>query len=290
MVFSFILQFFINGIIAGSIYALVATGFSTIYTTTKVINFAHGSVVVLAAYVAYLFFAIAKLPFFLACTISMVFMACLGLGASKALERLKQKKTSNIMLLLASISILLIIQNLVLLVFGPKTKSFNIFTVFESVEIFGATITPLEISIITVSALLLFAVYFFIKKSKEGLRIRAVSDNPQMSESLGVSSGRTKSIALVGASILAGVAGILVGLEYRLDPFMGTGLVIKGFAGAIIGGTTSITGSIMGAFLVGLTENIGIAFLPSQFKDAITFSLLFVFLLIKPKGLFGGEE
>lgn len=285
---SFFLQLLLNGIIAGSIYSLVSSGFSLIYTTNKVINFAHGAILVLSAYLAYLFFNILGFPFVLAGIFAISLIVLVGYACSKTIQKLRKNNASNAMLLLASISILILIENVLLLAFGPKTKSYALFNTTQSIELFGAIITPLEITIILASLLLLFLLYYFIQKTKTGLKIRAVADESLLSESIGISSNKLKTIALIIASIIAGIAGILVGLEFKIEPFMGTGLIIKGFTGAIIGGVTSITGAILGAFLVGITENIGIAFLPTQFKDAITFTLLFVFLLFKPKGLFGG--
>lgn len=288
MSFSFIFQLLLNGIIAGAIYSLVSSGFSLIYTTNKVINFAHGAILVVSAYLAYLFFNIIGLPFVLASILAISLMVLVGYTCSKTIQKLRKKNVSTAMLLLASISILILIENGLLLVFGPKTKNYALFNTIHSIEIFGAIITPLEIAIILISSLLLFLLYYFVQKTKTGLKIRAVADESLLSESIGISSNKMKSIALIIASVIAGIAGILVGLEFKIEPFMGTGLIIKGFTGAIIGGVTSITGAIIGAFILGITENVGIAFLPSQFKDAITFMLLFVFLLFKPKGLLGG--
>ena len=117
--------------------------------------------------------------------------------------------------------------------------------------------------------------------------MRAVADNKEMAEVVGISSERIYSLAFVVGSAIAGVAGILVGLEQNLEPMMGTNLMIKGFTGAIIGGIGSVPGAILGSFLLGFAENFGIWFLPSGYKDAIAFVILFIFLLFKPQGILG---
>ena len=126
-----------------------------------------------------------------------------------------------------------------------------------------------------------------MKKTKIGKAMRAVADNKEMAEVVGISSERIYSLAFVVGSAIAGVAGILVGLEQNLEPMMGTNLMIKGFTGAIIGGIGSVPGAILGSFLLGFAENFGIWFLPSGYKDAIAFIILFIFLLFRPQGILG---
>jgi branched-chain amino acid transport system permease protein len=126
-----------------------------------------------------------------------------------------------------------------------------------------------------------------MKKTKLGKAMRAVSDNKDVAEVLGISAEKIYSWSFIIGSIIAGIAGILVGLEQNLEPTMGTKLMIKGFTGAVIGGIDSVPGSILGSFLLGLAENFGIWFLPSGYKDAIAFIILFIFLLFRPQGILG---
>ena len=141
--------------------------------------------------------------------------------------------------------------------------------------------------IIAVSVLLLFSLLLFMKRTKLGKAMRAVSDNKDVAQICGISSENIYAWSFIIGSAIAGVAGILIGLEQNLDPAMGTDLMIKGFTAAIIGGIGSIPGAILGAFLLGLAENFGIWYLPSGYKDAIAFVLLFLFLLLRPKGILG---
>ena len=126
-----------------------------------------------------------------------------------------------------------------------------------------------------------------MKKTRIGKAMRAVSDNRNVAEIVGISSERFYSWSFVVGSFIAGIAGILIGLEQNLEPMMGTGLIIKGFTAAIIGGIGNVYGAILGALILGLAENFGIWYLPSGYKDAIAFVILFIFLLFRPKGLFG---
>ena len=203
---------------------------------------------------------------------------------------LQKKKASNVILLIASLGLLILLENLVQLIFGADVKTINYLGIVKGLSIFGAIITPLQLVIIGVSIVLFVGLFYFMKKTKLGKDIRAVSDNRELAEVLGINYKRIASWSFVLGSLIAGIAGILIGLEQNLTPTMGTMLGIKGFTGAIIGGVASVPGSIIGSYLLGFAENYGIWFLPSGYKDAIAFVLLFLFLLFMPKGLFGKKK
>lgn len=288
MSFAFFFQLLINGIIAGSIYSLISSGFSLIYTTNRFINFSHGSVVVLAAFAAYFFFNILRLPFIIAGLFAIAFIIFFGLMNFRLVYNpLRKRGASNASLLVASIGCLILIESLLIMLFGAGVKSYFLFDTSQGINLLGAVITKIEIIIVLSSVLVLTLLYLFLHKCRTGKKMQAVSDEPALAETVGISSRKIRSLAIIIASVIAGLAGILIGLEYSFEPMMGTNLMIKGFTGAIVGGASSILGSVLGAFIVGILENIGIGFLPSGFKDAITFTLLFTFLLIKPRGLFG---
>ncbi|OGY41733.1 MAG: hypothetical protein A2Y82_02535 [Candidatus Buchananbacteria bacterium RBG_13_36_9] len=282
------LQLFINGVIAGSIYALVASGFSLIYSTNRFIHFAHGTMVTVSAYFLYWLFAMLGLNFYLAGILTIIFAGFLGwLSYIGFYKQLKMKKASNAVLLVASIGLLILMENLMLLIFGADVKSLNFIAINKGHEIGGAIITGLQI-IIVVSALVLLALLFiFVKYAKLGKTMRAVADNPSLANILGINSDKICSYSFIIGSAIAGFAAILIALEQNIEPVMGLTLIIKGFTSAIIGGVTSLPGSILGSYLLGLAENFGIWYLPSGYKDAIAFVLLFLFLLIKPAGILG---
>ena len=285
---SLISQLTANGIIAGSIYALVASGFSLIYGTNKFMHFAHGAVVAVGAYLLYALFSILGLNFYLAILLTLILSGVLGLLVYRIIYLpLQIRKASNVILLLASIAILILFENLIQLFFGADIKTINYLEVSKGVSVLGAIITPLQITIVLISIFLLIGLYIFTKKTKLGRNMRAVSDNKELASILGVDYRKVADYSFIIGSVLAGIAGILIGLEQNLSPTMGTFLIIKGFTGAVIGGITSVPASVLGSYILGLVENYGIWFLPSGYKDAIAFILLFIFLLFKPSGLFG---
>lgn len=281
-------QLTVNGLIAGSIYALVASGFSLIYSTNRFIHFAHGITVAVAAYIMFALFSTFNVPFFLVVIPTLVLTALFGLASFRFVYLpLQNRKASNVILLIASLALLIFFQNLIQVVFGAEVKTVKYIAVREGISFLGAIITPLQITIIVVSVLLFILLQLFVKKTRLGKHMRAVADNKELASIAGINEKRVGDYSFILGSLLAGVAGILIGLEQNLMPTMGTMLIVKGFTGAVIGGIASVPASVLGSYILGLAENYGIWFLPSGYKEAIAFVLLFVFLLFKPDGLFG---
>jgi branched-subunit amino acid ABC-type transport system permease component len=277
-----------NGLIAGAIYALVASGFSLIYSTCKFVNFAHGATIVFSAYVLFFLFSVLHLNLGISAFFVIILASIFGLLLNSVVySRLRKKKANGITLLLASFSLLLLVESFILLLFGSETKIVHNSQIVEGLSFFGAVITPSQILILAVSFISLIGFFLFMKKTKIGKSMRAVSDNVVLSEILGISSEKIYALSFLIGSAVAGIAAILIVLEQNLDPFMGTNFIIKGFTAAIIGGDGSIPGAIFGAFFLGIVENLGIWFLPSGYKDAIAFVILFLFLLFKSKGILG---
>jgi len=284
---SLLLQLTINGLIAGSIYALVASGFSLIYGTNKFMHFAHGTSVVVAGYIIYTLFTQLNINFYLASILTLILSGLFGFGMYRLIYLpLQNRKASNVVLLMASIALLILLQNIIQMIFGADVKTLRLIKVSKGIDIFGAIITPLQIVIVAVALILLIGLYYFMKKSKLGRDMRAVADNKELASIVGINERRVVDYSFIFGSILAGIAGILISLEQNLEPAMGTTLIIKGFTGAVIGGITSVPAAVLGSYILGFAENFGIWYLPSGYKDAIAFSLLFLFLLFKPSGLF----
>ena len=285
---SLFLQLLINGLIAGSIYSLVAAGFSLIYSVNKFVHFAHGCTIAVSAYTLYFLFSALKIDFYLSVILAVIFGGLFGLFMLKSVyEPLSNKKASGLILLTASVALLILFESIILLIFGADVKTINFIKVEKGMEFFGAIITPLQVVIIVSALVLLLALYLFMKKTKLGKAMRAVADNKDVAEIMGISSKKIFAWSFVIGSLIAGFGGVLVGLEQNLEPTMGTNLMIKGFTGAIVGGVGSVPGAVLGSFLLGLAENFGIWYLPSGYKDAIAFVILFIFLLFKPEGILG---
>jgi branched-chain amino acid transport system permease protein len=284
-------QLLVNGLIAGAIYALVASGFALIYSTNKFMHFAHGVSVAFGAYVLLILFSILGLPFIIASILTVLLSGFFGLGMYYGIYLpMQKKKASNVILLIASIGILILFENLIQAIFGAQVRSIGYLGVQKGINILGASITPLQIVLILVSLLLFGILYWYIKKTKMGRDMRAVANNKELASIVGINQRKVAATSFFIGSCLAGIAGILIGLEQNLVPLMGTDLMVRGFTGAVIGGITSVPGAILGSFVLGLVENFGIWYLPSGFKDAIAFGLLFLFLLFKPNGLFGFDK
>lgn len=283
-------QLLANSLIIGSIYALVAAGFSLIYATNKFMHFAHGIMVTVGGYLLFLLFTQLGIPFWISCIITLVVTGFLGWLSYRALYLpLQKRKSSTVILLIASTGLLIFMENIILLIFGADIKSIRYIGVTRGIDVLGAIVTPLQIVIFGITVVLLVLLYLFMHRTKLGRNMRAVSDNKPLASIIGINSRRIADISFIIGSVLAGIAGILIALEQNLTPTMGMGLIIKGFTGAIIEGIVSVPGAIAGSYILGIAENFGIWFLPSEYKDAISFVLLFIFLLFMPKGLFGKE-
>jgi branched-chain amino acid transport system permease protein len=284
-------QLTVNGLIAGSIYALVASGFSLIYGTNKFMHFAHGICVAVAGYILFSLFSTYGINFYLAAVLTIIASGFVGLLMYRLVYLpLQNRKASNVVLLIASLALLILLENFIQIIYGADVKVIGFIEVAEGINVLGATITPLQIFIIISSLVIFILLSWFMKKTKLGRDMRAVADNKELSGIVGINYKKVASYSFIVGSMLAGVAGILIGLEQNLSPTMGTLLIVKGFTGAVIGGITSVPASVVGSYILGLFENYGVWFLPSGFKDAIAFGLLFLFLLLKPNGLFGMER
>ena len=286
-----ITQLTANSLIAGAIYALVASGFSLIYSTNKFVHFAHGATIAFGAYFLYFLFSLLGLNFWLSVILTIIFASLFGLLMNITVyKQLRKRKVSNVILLIASFALLILFESLILLLFGADVKTIGFITIAKGWEFLGAIITPLQIIIVASSFILFGLLFFFIKKTKLGKAMRAVSDNKDVAEVVGISSEKIYNWSFIIGSAIAGVAAILVGLEQNLEPTMGTNLMIKGFTASVIGGIDSVPGAILGAFLLGFAENFGIWFLPSGYKDAIAFMILFIFLLFRSQGILGVKK
>jgi len=279
-------QVFINSIIVGSIYALVGVGFVLTYITTKFLNFAHGATILIAAYTFFAFFnSVGWLGAFI---LSIIFAILFNLLLYILIFKKIMKKASKVILLLISFAIMILIENVIQIIFSPSPQSLN-YSVKEKFIFFGARITSIEILIIFTTILVLIITWVVFKKTKIGLALRAVADHKGLAEIYGINSDKIILWSFIIAGILGSIAGTMITLEYVLLPTTGSYYMIKGFVGVVTGGLTSVYGSIFGGYLLGLFENYGSWFLLSSYRDAIAFILLFLVLLIKPRGLFGNK-
>ncbi len=281
-------QLLLNGLITASLYAMVALGFMFIYFTTRFFHFAHGIVFTIGAYFAFLFKMWLGCPLWIATLAGILLAGVLGCLMEVIIYRpLRKRGSSGLVLLLASLGIYIVLQNVISMIFGDDTKSIRIGDVQEGIHILGARITPIQVVTIGVSIVLVVALSIFQKKTKIGRAMRAVANDSVLATVSGINSNRVILWAFAIGSALAGLAGILVALDVDMTPTMGMSALMMGVVALIIGGVNSIPGIALGALLLAMTQHLGAWFIGSQWQDAIAFVILVLFLLFKPEGFFG---
>ncbi len=282
------LQFILNGVIAGSIYALIAIGFVVIYRTVKFFHLAHGAVYTAGAYFAYTFIRLWHINFLLSFLLSISLSAVLGIAINRLVySPLRKQHASDLIFLLASFGVFIFIQNLIQLIYGAQILTIRTGPVKEGHHFLGAVITDIQILILIVSLILVIALFFFIQKTKLGKAIRAVSDDMLAANVIGINPENIILTSFAIGSALAGAAGILISFETNIEPTMGFNAILKGIIACIVGGIGSIPGAVLGGYFLGLAENLGIWKISAGWKDSIAFMILILFLLFRPQGILG---
>ncbi len=280
-------QLLVNGLIAGSIYALIALGFGLIYSTTRFFHFAHGAVYAVGSYLTYAGW-LWGLSLYVAIPLAVIGTSLLGALLDIAVYRpLRKKGASSLILLLASLGLFIVIQNLISLIFGDDTKTIRSGAVTEGLPIFDARITPIQITIIAVSAVLLALCSLFMRRTKIGKAMRAVANDPELARVVGIESDQIVLFTFVLGSALAAIAAILISLDTDMTPMMGFYALLMGVVAVIAGGVGSIPGSALGGLLVGMAQHLGVWKIPTQWQDTIVFLILIFFLLFRPQGFLG---
>lgn len=284
-------QQLVNGLSLGSIYALIALGYTMVYGIVKLINFAHGDIMMMGAYAGY-FVLVAMGPtpvgFSVAMVVSMLFCALLGIS----IERLAYRPLRNaprLNSLITAIAVELILQNLmrVLPFVGPNPREFPAVKV-PNIVIGSVQIEGINFLVIVGSIVLMVVLHILVNYTKTGKAMRAVSYDMQASSLMGINVNKTIAITFAIGSILAGAGGMLYATAYpQVDPMMGYMPGLKAFVAAVLGGIGSIPGAMVGGFILGVAETLVKGYGPSAYADAISFSILIVILLIKPSGLLG---
>lgn len=281
-------QLIVNGIIAAAIYALVGVGFGLIYNTGRFFHFAHGAVYAWGAYFCYAANIFWKWPLWLAVIVGVVGAAILGSLIELAVYRpLRRRKGTPLVLLLASLGLFVVFQNLISMIFGDDTKTLRTGEVVEGLPLFGARITPVQITIIAVSAVLILTTWAFLQRSRHGIAIRAVANDPELALISGLDPDRYLLVVFFIGSALAGAGAILISFDTDMVPLMGFNALLMAVVAVIVGGLGSVPGIAIGALLVGLAQNLGVWKLPTQWQDTIVFAILLVFLLFRPQGFLG---
>ena len=282
----------INGISLGSVYAIIALGYTMVYGIAKMLNFAHGDVIMVGAYVSFCATSYLGVSPFLSVGMAIVICAVLGV----AIERLAYKplrSASSLAVLITAIGVSYFLQNAALLIWGSNPKNFSSIVGNASIKLFGGQLSIPVITIVTVVTciVVMAALTIFTSKSKLGTAMRAVSEDKGAAQLMGINVNTTISLTFAIGSGLAAVAGVLLCSAYPvMTPTLGSMPGIKAFTAAVFGGIGSIPGAMIGGILLGIIENVSKAYIDTQLSDAIVFLVLIVVLLIKPDGLMGKKQ
>ena len=281
------LQQMINGLSLGSIYALVALGYTMVYGIIKLINFAHGDIYMLGAYIGFIVTTKLGLGFFPALVISMAGCALIGV----TIERIAYKPLRNatrITALITAIGVSYFLEAGTQRVMGAGVQTFPNVLANETIMFGDVRISTQQIVIFSVTIVLMVALTFLVNKTKVGRAMRAVSVDPDAARLMGVNVDATISFTVAIGSALAGAAGVLVGLYYNsINPLMGMLPGIKAFIAAVFGGIGIIPGAMLGGFFIGVVETLVAGYWSSLWKDAVVYLILIVILIVKPAGLLG---
>jgi len=284
------LQQLINGLSLGSIYALIALGYTMVYGIIKLINFAHGDMYMIGAYIGYMGITVFHLPFFPALIFSMAFCAVLGM----VIERIAYKPLRNatrIAALITAIGVSFFLEYTTMRFMGAEVKTFPAVLSDKSWIIYGLRINFQQLVIFATSIILMVLLQIIVRRTKIGRAMRAVSVDADAAKLMGVDVNATISFTFAIGSALAAAAGILVGVYYNsINPLMGMAPGLKAFVAAVFGGIGIIPGAMVGGFAIGLTETMVSGYASSLYKDAVVYVLLILILLLKPSGLLGKNK
>ena len=282
-------QTLISGLSLGSIYALIALGYTMVYGIAKMLNFAHGDIIMVGAYAVIVAVMQLSLPPVIAILISIRVCAVLGV----VIERLAYKplrQAQPLTVLITAIGVSYLLQNVALLIFGSEQKAFPTILKLPAIKLGQVTIDGITLVTLGVTAIIMIALTLFINKTKLGKAMRAVSEDKEAAGLMGISTNRTITITFAIGSALAAVASIFYGATYvYIKPTTGAMPGIKAFTAAVFGGIGSIPGAMLGGVLLGLIEQFSKTYISTLWADAIVFGVLVLVLVVKPTGLLGKQ-
>jgi len=286
-----VIQQLLNAAQLGAVYALIALGYTMVYGTIRLINFAHGDIFMLGGFVGFLLVTmIPGLPVVVMIPSAMLLTAFVGV----LIERIAYRKLRNaqrMSLVITALGVGIFLENLVRLLVGPQARQIPAQLPNKALKFAnGVVITEDKILIIAISLLLMVVLWLFVNKTLIGTAMRAVADNKDAVQLMGVNLNLVISTTFAVGSALAAAGGIFFGQAYSIDPYMGIDLGWKAFIAAVIGGIGSIEGAVLGSFLLAGVEVLTVAYLSSNLKNGIAFGLLIILLLIRPNGIMGRAE
>jgi branched-chain amino acid transport system permease protein len=282
---SIIPQLIANSIIAGGIYALIALGFNLIYGATKFFNLAHGAIATIGGYAVFYLTKSLGLDTILSVIIGVLFAGFVGYLLEIFLfKKLRARKASQMVLLVASLGALTALQAVVAILFTSQFQTLSV-GITKTFTIFGGIYTFTQIIIISLALLAMLLLGVAMRYTKFGKAVVAISDEEEVAKVSGINTDKIIAKLFFIGSAVAGLAGILIGFDTGLEPTMGMNILLKGVIASIIGGIGNVYGGVLGAFLLGFVENFGIWKISGEWKDAIAFIVLIIFLVFRPQGI-----
>ncbi len=285
-----LLSYLINGISLGSVYAIIALGYTMVYGIARMLNFAHGDVIMVGGYVALTVVLSYSTNPLVAVLVAIVVCTVLGIVIERVAYRPLRGAASPLAVLITAIGVSYLLQNVVLLIFGPNPKSFQSVVPFPDLKFAGGTLNISAETIVTIASCIVIMIVLttFINKTKAGQAMLAVSEDKGAAQLMGINVNGTIALTFAIGSGLAAIAGVLLCSSYpSLSPYTGSMPGIKAFVAAVFGGIGSIPGAMIGGIVLGVIEIMSKAYISSQLADAIVFAVLIVVLLVKPTGLLG---
>jgi branched-chain amino acid transport system permease protein len=295
-----LLQQLVNGLTLGSVYALIALGYTMVYGIIGLINFAHGEIYMLGAYMGIITFTLltalhltspdSGLTLLLMMIVAILFCGAYGVTIERLAYR-PLRTAPRLSPLISALGVSIFLQNFVMLAQGPKDKGFPELFIQGGIDLPGGRISAIQIFIIATSVLMMFALHLLVRRTKIGKAMRATAQDKQMASLVGIDVNQVISVTFLIGSALAAVAGVMVGMYYGLINFyIGYMAGIKAFTAAVLGGIGSIPGAMIGGVLLGLIESLGAGYISSEYKDVFAFAILVLVLIFRPNGLLGEDS
>lgn len=281
---------FINGLRTGSIYALIAIGYTMVYGIAKMINFAHGDIIMVGAYLLYVLISLFAVPVIPALFLSILCCAVLGICIEKIAYK-PLRKAPPLAVLITAIGMSYLLQSGALIIFKATPIPFASIISNSNISLGPVSVSNITLVTLAVTAVSMISITFFINKTKTGSAMRAVSEDKGAAELMGIDVNKTISLTFAIGSALAAIAGVLYICQYpSLKPTLGAFPGIKAFVAAVLGGIGSIPGAMFGGILLGIIESLSKAYISTELSDAIVFGILVIVLLVKPSGLLGRKK
>lgn len=284
------ISYLINGISLGSVYAIIALGYTMVYGIAKMLNFAHGDVIMVGGFAVFTIVSTCGLPPAIGILVAIIVCTALGMTIERIAYKPLRNAASPLAVLITAIGVSYLLQNIALLIFGANTKSFTSVVSISPIKLAGGQLIISGETIVTIAVgiIVMIALTLFVNKTKSGQAMLAVSEDKGAAQLMGINVNGTIALTFAIGSALAAVAGVLLCSAYpSLAPYTGAMPGIKAFVAAVFGGIGSIPGAMIGGILLGIIEILGKAYISSQMADAIVFAVLIIVLLVKPTGILG---